>query len=41
VWRCHSAFECTEACPQNVDPAGAIMALRRDLIKRRFKKLFG
>jgi succinate dehydrogenase / fumarate reductase iron-sulfur subunit len=41
VWRCHSAFECTEACPQNVDPAGAIMALRHDLIKRRFKKLFG
>ncbi len=32
VWRCHSAFECTEACPQAVDPAGKIMALRRELI---------
>jgi succinate dehydrogenase / fumarate reductase iron-sulfur subunit len=41
VWRCHSAWECTEACPQNVNPAEAIMALRRDLIRLRFKKLFG
>ena len=38
VWRCHSAFECTAACPQAVDPAGKIMALRRELITRRFKK---
>lgn len=28
VWRCHAAFECTEACPSGVDPAGRIMALR-------------
>jgi len=41
VWRCHSAYECTEACPQGVDPAGAIMALRRELIGYRFQKLFG
>ncbi|MBI4770427.1 MAG: succinate dehydrogenase/fumarate reductase iron-sulfur subunit [Chloroflexi bacterium] len=41
VWRCHSAFECTEACPQAVDPAGAIMALRRDLTGQRFRRLFG
>jgi succinate dehydrogenase iron-sulfur subunit len=41
VWRCHSAFECTEACPQNVDPAGAIMALRRELIANKVTKLFG
>lgn len=39
VWRCHSAFECTEACPQAVDPAGKIMALRRELTARRFKKI--
>ncbi|HET9919919.1 MAG TPA: 2Fe-2S iron-sulfur cluster-binding protein [Ktedonobacteraceae bacterium] len=38
VWRCHSAFECIEACPQAVDPAGKIMALRQELIARRFKK---
>ena len=41
VWRCHSAFECTEACPQAVDPAGKIMALRRELALRRLRKLFG
>jgi len=38
VWRCHSAFECTEACPQAVDPAGKIMSLRRELAAQRFKK---
>ena len=41
VWKCHSAYECTEACPQDVDPAGAIMALRRELIASKVKKLFG
>jgi len=40
VWRCHSGWECTEACPQGVDPAEAIMALRRDLVKHRIKRLF-
>jgi len=38
IWRCHSAFECTEACPQAVDPAGKIMALRREVTANRFKK---
>jgi succinate dehydrogenase iron-sulfur subunit len=38
VWRCHSAFECLEACPQAVDPVGKIMALRRELTSQRFKK---
>lgn len=41
VWRCHSAFECTEACPQAVDPAGAIMTLRRELAVRKLKALVG
>ena len=31
AWRCHAAFECTEACPSNVRPAERIMALRREL----------
>jgi len=34
VWRCHAAFECTEVCPSNVNPAGAIMSLRRALLAR-------
>jgi len=32
VWRCHTAWECTEACPSNVDPAGSIMRLRRAIV---------
>jgi succinate dehydrogenase / fumarate reductase iron-sulfur subunit len=35
AWRCHAAFECTEICPSNVDPAGAIMSLRRWLMARK------
>lgn len=31
AWRCHVAFECTEACPSNVRPAQRIMSLRRAL----------
>ena len=31
AWRCHAAFECTEACPSNVRPAQRIMKLRRTL----------
>ncbi len=40
-WRCHVAFECSEACPSNVDPAGAIMSLRRELTKRKIRRFFG
>jgi succinate dehydrogenase / fumarate reductase iron-sulfur subunit len=32
VWRCHAAFECVEACPSSVDPAAAIMELRRRVL---------
>ena len=35
AWRCHAAFECTEACPSDVRPAERIMALRRELRGRR------
>ena len=38
AWRCHLAFECTEACPSNVDPAGHIMKLRGSLIGRRWRR---
>ena len=41
IWRCHVAFECTEACPSNVDPAGSIMRLRRAAIEARFRRAFG
>jgi succinate dehydrogenase / fumarate reductase iron-sulfur subunit len=40
-WRCHVAYECSEVCPSGVDPGGQIMALRRQLTRRRFRRLFG
>ena len=33
LWRCHGAYECTEVCPADVDPAGLIFGLRRWLLK--------
>jgi succinate dehydrogenase / fumarate reductase iron-sulfur subunit len=41
AWRCHVAFECSEACPSNVDPAGAIMLLRRRVATQRLRSLIG
>jgi succinate dehydrogenase / fumarate reductase, iron-sulfur subunit len=38
-WRCHASFECTEACPADADPAGAIMALRGELTRRRLARI--
>jgi succinate dehydrogenase / fumarate reductase iron-sulfur subunit len=41
IWRCHVAYECSEACPSNVDPAGSIMRLRRVAVAARFRRAFG
>ena len=38
VWRCHSAFECTEVCPAEVEPASAIMKLRKNLLISIFER---
>jgi succinate dehydrogenase/fumarate reductase iron-sulfur protein len=35
AWRCHAAYECTEACPVNARPAERIMALRGELLHGR------
>lgn len=40
-WRCHAAFECSEVCPSNVDPAAMIMSLRKFLLKRKLRGIFG
>jgi succinate dehydrogenase / fumarate reductase iron-sulfur subunit len=37
VWRCHAIFECTAACPSNVNPAARIMSLRGTLLGRRLR----
>jgi succinate dehydrogenase / fumarate reductase, iron-sulfur subunit len=39
AWRCHVAWECSEACPSGVDPAGAIMRLRRAAVAARARRL--
>lgn len=41
VWRCHSAFECTEVCPSFVDPGRRIMNLRTQVVSMRLRKLIG
>jgi len=41
LWRCHTAFECSEVCPSNVDPAALMMALRRQVLVDKVKRLFG
>ncbi len=38
-WRCHASFECTEVCPSGVDPAGAVLALRRELTRRKLGRI--
>lgn len=40
AWRCHLVWECSEACPSAVDPAGAIMRLRRAAVAARARRLF-
>jgi succinate dehydrogenase / fumarate reductase iron-sulfur subunit len=39
IWRCHVAFECTEACPSGVQPAQRIMGLRRAAFGARMRRL--
>jgi len=41
IWRCHVAYECTEACPSNADPGGHIMRLRRAATANRVRRWFG
>ena len=41
VWRCHTAFNCGEACPKDLNPTEAIAYLKRQAVKKRFSRLFG
>jgi len=41
VWGCHDALECTAVCPSAVDPAMAILGIRRRIAVDRVKRLFG
>ncbi|MGD1047116.1 MAG: succinate dehydrogenase iron-sulfur subunit [Candidatus Krumholzibacteriaceae bacterium] len=35
LWRCHTIFNCVEACPKSLNPTKAIAALKRELVKSR------
>jgi succinate dehydrogenase / fumarate reductase iron-sulfur subunit len=35
LWRCHTIFNCVEACPKSLNPTSAISALKREVVKRR------
>ena len=41
LWRCPSSFECTEACPYEVDPGAACMRLKSKVAARKIGRLFG
>ena len=40
VWRCHSAYECSEVCPSHVDPGWRIMDLRKKIIGAQLRRIF-
>jgi succinate dehydrogenase / fumarate reductase, iron-sulfur subunit len=41
VWRCHEIMECSAVCPNDVDPGGLIMTLRRRLVGHKIRHLLG
>ncbi len=41
VWRCRDAIQCTAVCPSAVDPAGALLRLRRRVAFDRVRSVFG
>jgi succinate dehydrogenase / fumarate reductase, iron-sulfur subunit len=41
VWRCRDAVECTAVCPSAVEPATALLRLRRHVAAQGLKRRFG
>lgn len=36
VWRCHTIYNCVEACPKELNPTKAIVGIRKMLLDRKF-----
>lgn len=36
VWRCHTIYNCVEACPKQLNPTKAIVGIRRMLLERGY-----
>jgi succinate dehydrogenase / fumarate reductase iron-sulfur subunit len=41
VWGCDTVFRCIDACPKDVRPTDAIVALRKRLVKYKTKQILG
>ncbi len=35
LWRCHTIFNCVEACPKDLNPTEAISELKKELVKSK------
>ena len=35
VWRCHTVFNCVEACPKEIDVTGHLSELKRACVERQ------
>ena len=35
LWRCHTIFNCVEACPKDLNPTKAIVELKKELVKQK------
>lgn len=35
LWRCHTIFNCVEACPKDLNPTQAIAELKKEVVKQR------
>lgn len=40
IWRCHTVFNCVEACPKNINQTRAIEGLRRRIIWHKLLRWF-
>jgi succinate dehydrogenase / fumarate reductase iron-sulfur subunit len=36
VWRCHTIYNCVEACPKELNPTKAIVGIRQMLLERKY-----
>ena len=37
IWRCHTTFNCAEACPKMINPTASIQALKRRAVAQWFR----
>jgi succinate dehydrogenase / fumarate reductase iron-sulfur subunit len=35
VWRCHTIFNCVEACPKSLNPTKAISELKKEIVRQK------